>query len=59
MELRNFEAEINRVAWSLDGVTLGVSTSDGFSYVFKENEANEWNLIEEISPNSVSENSEQ
>ena len=57
--MRNFETDINRVAWSLDGETLGVATSDGYSYVFKENTANEWNLIDEISPNSASENPDQ
>ena len=53
MELRNFESNINRVAWSLDGETLGVSTSDGLSYVFKEESENEWILISETNSEGI------
>lgn len=45
MELRNFESNINRISWSLDGETLGVSTIDGISYIFREESENEFNLI--------------
>ena len=58
MELRNFESNINRVAWSLDGETLGVSTNDGISYVFKEDTENDWILISETNTEGVIENND-
>jgi hypothetical protein len=57
-DLRNFEANINRIAWSLDGESLGVSTNDGISYLFKEDSENEWNLISETNTEGVIENND-
>lgn len=56
MELRNFESNINRVAWSLDGENLGVSTNNGISYLFKEASENEWVMISESNTEGVIEN---
>lgn len=58
MELRNFQSNINSIAWSLDGESLGVSTDDGISYLFKEESENEWNLISETNSEGVIENND-
>lgn len=58
MELRNFHTNINRIAWSLDGESLGVSTNDGISCLFKEEAENEWNLISETNAEGVIENND-
>lgn len=45
IELKNFETNVSRITWSLDGNSLGVSTLDGISYVFKETAENCWNCV--------------
>lgn len=43
--MRNFDSNIIKITWSFDGDSLGITTQDGVSYIFKEISENEWNLI--------------
>jgi hypothetical protein len=40
-----FDNNIIKITWSLDGESLGITTQDGLSYMFKEDKENEWNLV--------------
>lgn len=44
-ELKMFDNNIIKITWSLDGESLGVTTQEGLSYIFKEDKENEWNLV--------------
>ncbi len=44
-ELKSFENSITKITWSLDGESLGVTTQDGISYIFREVSENKWSLI--------------
>lgn len=44
-ELKVFDNNIIKITWSLDGESLGITTQDGLSYMFKEDKENEWNLV--------------
>lgn len=43
--MKSFENNIIKITWSLDGESLGITTQDGNSYIFKETMENEWNLV--------------
>lgn len=44
-ELKTFDNNIIKITWSLDGESVGITTQDGLSYIFKEEIENEWSLV--------------
>jgi hypothetical protein len=44
-ELRKFPSPVGKLAWDENGCHLGVSTSDGITYTFKEQTEGVWELI--------------
>ncbi len=57
-ELKKFDTPVTKIAWNENGNHLAVTTADCFTYLFKEDAENVWNLVAITNADGIMESAE-